>query len=65
MLGLRLREGVSLADLEVRFGLSVWGIWEAEIAGLVEAGLLELSRGRLRLTDRGLLLASRVQAAFL
>jgi len=65
MLGLRLREGVSIPELEARFGLSVWELWEEEITGLMETGLLELSQGRLRLTERGLLLANQVQAAFL
>ena len=65
MLGLRLREGVSIPDLEARFNLSVWGLWGEDIRGLMQADLLELSQGRLRLTDRGLLLANQVQAAFL
>ncbi len=65
MLGLRLTEGVSTAELEARFGLSIWDIWEEEITDLQKAGLLEVSGERLRLTQKGLLLANQVQAAFL
>lgn len=65
MLGLRLREGVSLSELKARFGLSVWDEWQEEINSLLSQGLLRLSQGRLSLTWRGLLLANRVQSAFL
>lgn len=64
MLGLRLAEGVSLAELQARFGISVWEIWEEELNVLLRQGLVELVRGRLRLTARGLLLANQVQSAF-
>lgn len=65
MLGLRLAEGVSLANLRARFGISVWDVWEEEIHYLLSQGLLELARGRLRLTPQGLLLANQVQSVFL
>jgi len=64
MLGLRLAEGVSLAELQARFGISVWEIWEEELNVLLRQGLVELVQGRLRLTARGLLLANQVQSAF-
>ncbi|NMB11656.1 MAG: radical SAM family heme chaperone HemW [Firmicutes bacterium] len=65
MLGLRLAEGVSLAELRARFGISAWEIWEPEIQRLLRQGLVELAQGCLRLTAQGLLLANRVQSAFL
>lgn len=65
MLGLRLSEGVSLAEFENRFGVSVWDFWEEEIESLLDQGLLELKCDHMRLTHRGLLLANQVQSAFL
>ena len=65
MLGLRLRKGVSLAEIRARFGVSVWDIWEEEIHDLLRRGLVELAQGCLRLTAKGLLLANIVQSAFL
>jgi oxygen-independent coproporphyrinogen-3 oxidase len=70
MMGLRLiEEGVSLARFEARFGLSLEAVYGAEIADLVERGLLERARTgateRLRLTERGRLLGNQVFAAFL
>mgnify|MGYP003763150801 CR=1 FL=1 len=65
MLGLRLSEGVALAEFESRFGVSVWSFWENEIRDLLDQDLLELNCGHIRLTNRGLLLANQVQSAFL
>ncbi len=64
MLGLRLLEGVSLAEFRARFGISMWELWPEDIDGFLAQGLLELDRGRLRLSSRGLLLANQVLCAF-
>ncbi len=64
MLGLRLREGVSFTEFHHRFGVSIWDFWEKEITNFINQGLVEVAQGRIRLTDRGLLLANQVQCAF-
>jgi oxygen-independent coproporphyrinogen-3 oxidase len=66
MMGLRLlEEGVSFARFERRFGVPMDGVYGAEIAGLVERGLLERTPERVRLTPRGYLLGNQVFAQFL
>lgn len=65
MLGLRLTDGVSLAAFEKRFQVSLLDVYGEQVDRLMEAGLLRLEHGRLRLTARGRLLANRVFAAFL
>ena len=60
ILGLRLVEGVSLTDFEQRFGQSPDAIFGEAIERHTSIGLLERDGDRLRLTDRGLLLANNV-----
>lgn len=64
MLGLRLLEGYSLAEFTRRFGESFETRFASEVADLRSKGLLEISKGRVRLTNRGLLLANQVFSAF-
>ncbi len=74
MMGLRLlQEGVSEARFRRRFGVSMEGVYRAEIEGAIAEGLLERvplgdgdSEGayRLRLTRRGHLLGNRVFVRF-
>ncbi|MBM3335821.1 coproporphyrinogen III oxidase, partial [Candidatus Sumerlaeota bacterium] len=64
MLGLRRLEGIDLADFSSRYGTDLSAAHAVEIARLVEAGLLELAEGRLRLTEDGLLVADAVMAEF-
>jgi oxygen-independent coproporphyrinogen-3 oxidase len=65
MMGLRLlQEGVSFDRFERRFGVSMLGIYGAEIAGAVDDGLLECTADRVRLTRRGALLGNRVFLRF-
>lgn len=69
MLGLRLLvDGVSDADFSARFGISLREHYPETIARFTEMGLLEWhgpQGDRLRLTNRGALLANDVCSAFL
>jgi len=70
MLGLRLlREGVSAADFEARFGVSLAGQFEAAIAAGLRRQLLEWvdspAEARLRLTRAGRFLANQVVVEFM
>ena len=60
VLGLRLSEGVSLRDLQRRFGRAAVESHAAAFDESVSLGLLEWTDGRLRLTARGRLLANEV-----
>ncbi len=60
ILGLRLIEGVSLAEFAERFGVSAEAAFGPVIERYTRIGLLETAGGRLRLTERGLLLANEV-----
>ena len=65
MLGLRLREGVSLSNLKERFGVDPARKFAEQIRTLTENGAIESEGDRLRLTHRGLLLANLVLSEFL
>ena len=58
MLGLRLRSGILLEDFATRFGSDAIATREATFVELEDKGLLERASGRLRLTERGTLLAN-------
>ena len=60
MLGLRLKEGISLADYERRFGRSLTEGKEAVIERLSREGLLILADGRIALTERGFYLSNSI-----
>ena len=60
MLGLRLKEGVDVEELEGRTGLSLWPALEARAEALDQEGLLLLSGKRLRPTGKGLALLNAV-----
>lgn len=62
MLGLRMAEGVDLARFERDFGADTSRQLEENATPLQQAGLLENTRGRIRLTGRGFLLANEVLA---
>jgi len=64
-LGLRLDRGVSLRELQGKFGKAVVDGYRPIIAELVEAGLLESAVESLRLTPRGRLLSNEVFGQFL
>ena len=67
MLGLRLNEGVVLAEFARRFGQPFEAIFGPTAAQLAAWGLLEQEQrsGRLRLTERGQLVGNEVFARFL
>ncbi len=69
MVGLRLVEqGVSGADFQQRFGISLRDAFGAQIARLIQAGLLEWCGAQgehLRLSQRGWLLGNRVFMEFI
>ncbi len=60
ILGLRLNEGLDLAEFSRRFGRSLEEVYEPILAETAALGLLEHENGRVRLTDRGRLLANEV-----
>lgn len=65
MLGLRMTEGVDLAELERRFGLPISAHYAPTIAQLCAKGWLVQQGTRIRLTEEGLLWHSEVALAFL
>jgi oxygen-independent coproporphyrinogen-3 oxidase len=62
IMGLRMRAGLSLADLNKRFGLDVQHYYGKRLERLQQGGWVDLSQGRIRLTQEGLLLANAVMA---
>jgi oxygen-independent coproporphyrinogen-3 oxidase len=64
--GLRRRGGVDLAGFRARYGAGPLdeGEYGASLRDAFDAGLVEVAEGRLRLTDRGVLLANEVFQAF-
>ena len=60
ILALRLNEGLDLAAFADRFGREFDDVYETPLAELAEHDLLERANGRLRLTQRGRLLANEV-----
>ena len=62
MLGLRLRDGVELAQMARRYGLDPRSVFGEEIERFKSWELLEEKEGVLRLTRRGLLLSNNVFA---
>jgi oxygen-independent coproporphyrinogen-3 oxidase len=62
-LGLRLMRGLDLAAYRARFGSDLLESYDADIDRLVEAGLIMVDEGLMRLTRRGALLSNEVFAA--
>jgi len=60
MLGLRLREGIALDPLRMRFGIDPLIHFESTLQKLSSKGWLEVTTDRLRLTHQGLLFANDV-----
>ncbi len=59
-LGLRLTDGIPLAEFRTRFGFDLRERYRRQIAHLNEAGLVELVSDRFRLTPRGWMLSNEV-----
>lgn len=60
MLGLRLREGLSVEELRREEGFDILGQRKDEIERLLSEGLIEIEDDRLRLTDNGLPVADEI-----
>jgi len=63
-LGLRMLEGVDPEQFREEFGVTLQEAYPAEFPGLLADGLLELHKGRVRLSRRGLILANQVFIRF-
>ncbi|MVN87763.1 radical SAM family heme chaperone HemW [Deinococcus sp. HMF7620] len=64
-MGLRLRDGLNLADLSRRSGVDVAGLYAAPLAANVARGLLTLDGSQLRATPQGWWVLNRVVTDFL
>ena len=64
-MALRLADGVPFDRIRTRYGVDVWQEWGERLAPFEEAGLIERDDRRLRLTRKGMLLASSVMTTFL
>jgi oxygen-independent coproporphyrinogen-3 oxidase len=62
--GLRRTEGVELARFESRYGVDPLSVYADGLRDAFSAGLLEVADGRLRLTEKGVLLSNEVFRAF-
>jgi oxygen-independent coproporphyrinogen-3 oxidase len=62
--GLRLNEGVDLAEIGARYDVDVWERFGGELTPFVNEGLLCHEGSRISLTRRGMLLAHEVMAVF-
>jgi oxygen-independent coproporphyrinogen-3 oxidase len=63
-MGLRLKEGVSLAAFRSEYGVDVIERYGEDLPRLADAGLIEIDRGRLVLTAAGRLLSNEVFVSF-
>ena len=63
-MGLRLKEGVSLASFQSEYGVNVLERYAKDLPRLAEAGLIEVGGGRLALTPAGRLLSNEVFVSF-
>ncbi len=62
IMGLRMLYGVSLEEMNQRFGINLVKYYGSTLTSLIEQQLLEIDHKRLHLTSRGLLLANTVMA---
>jgi oxygen-independent coproporphyrinogen-3 oxidase len=60
ILGLRLTDGIEVAPFEARFGADLEASFGVTLARYETLGILDRSDGRLRLTERGLLLSNEL-----
>ena len=63
--GLRLVDGVDLAQMQARFGVDVWQCYREGLAPFLEAGVLFYDAPILRLPRAGMLLANEIMAVFI
>ncbi|HEX6973253.1 MAG TPA: hypothetical protein VF147_02565, partial [Vicinamibacterales bacterium] len=62
--GLRLTEGLDLAEITARYGQDVWTRYGAALQPFLDEGLLRYSGGRLALTRPGMLVANEIMRVF-
>ncbi len=62
IMGLRMINGLSVAELQNRFGIDPMAYYQSAFTDLQRLGLLKISSERTTLSDKGLLLANRVMA---
>jgi len=62
-LGLRLMRGLDLEEYRMRFGSDLRDVYDSDLTRFVDAGLIEIAEGLMRLTKRGALLSNKVFAA--
>ncbi|HJZ69320.1 MAG TPA: radical SAM family heme chaperone HemW [Blastocatellia bacterium] len=65
MMGLRLKEGISLTEFQSEYGVDVIERYANELPRLADAGLIEMSPERLALTPAGRLLSNEVFVSFI
>ena len=65
MLGLRLPEGVVLADVSSRYGVDIRELFADELTSGVNAGLLEVADDVVRLTQHGTMFANDAMLLFI
>ena len=65
IMGLRLRDGISVEAIAAKYGLDLWAGYGDHLQPYVEAGLLLHLDGRLRLSRRGMLVANEVFTVFI
>ena len=63
-LGLRMEDGIDLAEYQIRFGIDLINKYRIDLKDLSEAGLVEITSERLRLTRKGKLFSNEVFAVF-
>lgn len=64
-LGLRKIQGISRDHFADRYGQTLDSVYETEINGLVEEGLLQENKGFISLTDKGMILGNTVFERFI
>ncbi len=62
--GLRLSDGLDVGAINARYGVDVWARYGAHLQSFVDAGLLDVTDSRWRLTRQGMLLAHEVMSIF-
>ncbi len=63
-LGLRVMRGLNLKEYRSRFGVDLRDKYDAQLAHLRDAGLIQIDQESLKLTTRGVLLSNEVMAVF-
>lgn len=63
-MGLRLSDGVDLAEIDARYGVDTWEKYGPALESPLAAGLVRREGTRLRLTRQGMLLSHEVMAVF-